>query len=219
MPQSFLRLMQPVSLRIGEGDGAGWYPSLVLDFEEGREILVGAPTLRGQEVRVEPGTEVDVQATHPDGLRVFAARVVRRESEPGPALRLTWPEGVRRVQRREAVRVDVAVPVEVRAARSGDPPRTLAGTTVDLSERGMRVALPEAVEPGTELEVRLHLPGGALPLECAGRALRGGEDRDAAAERRFWTAVELTSVPPTARRELTRFVFEVQREQLRRGVA
>ncbi len=210
--------MQPVSLRIGEGEGAGWYPSLVLDFEEGREIVVGAPTLRGSEVRVEPGTVVDVQTTHPDGLRVFVAQVLRRETEPGPALRLGWPQSVQRVQRREAVRVDVRVPVEVRAAVPDGPPRALAGTTVDLSEGGMRVALAEAVEPGTELEARLHLPGGP-PVECAGRAVRGGENEGAASDLRFWTAVEFTTVPSAARRDLTRFVFDVQREQLRGGVA
>lgn len=211
--------MQPVSLRIGEGEGAGWYPSLVLDFEEGREILVGAPTLRGSEVRVEPGTTVDVQTTHPDGLRVFVAQVVRREAEPGPALRLTWPQSVQRVQRRGAVRVEVLVRVEVRAAVPDAPPRELAGTTVDLSEGGMRAALPEPVEAGTELEARLHLPGGGPPVVCSGRAVRGGENVGAAPDRRFWTAVEFTTVPPVARRELTRFVFDVQREQLRRGVA
>lgn len=214
MEQRFLRPMQPVSLRIGEGEGAGWYPSRVLDFEEGRDVLVGAPVHRGREVRVEPGTAVDVQSTHPDGVRVFATAVVRREAEPGPALRLAWPASVQRVQRRGAVRVEVRVPVEVRAAAG-----TLAGTTTDLSESGMRVALPEPVEPGAELEARLHLAGDGPPLECAGRALRGGETEDAAPGLRFWTAVEFTAVPPAARRDLARFIFETQRERLRGGAA
>ena len=217
MPQRFVQRMQPVSLRIGEGEGAGWYPSLVLDFEEGREIRVGAPTLRGHEVRVEPGTAVDVQSTHPDGVHVFAATVLGGAVEPAPALRISWPESVQRVQRREAVRVEVRVPVEVRAAVPGAPARELAGATLDLSERGMRAVLPEPLEAGTELEARLHLPGGGEPLECAGRAVRCGESGDAAPEGRFWTAVEFTSAPAAARRELTRFVFGVQREQLRGG--
>ncbi|MEW5929675.1 MAG: PilZ domain-containing protein [Gemmatimonadota bacterium] len=219
MAQRFLAPMQPVSLRIGEGEGAGWYPSRVLDLEEGRDVLVGAPVHRGHEVRVEPGTAVDVQSTHPDGVRVFVSRVVRREEEPGPALRLAWPASVQRAQRRGAVRVEVRVPVELRAAAAGAPPRTLAGATTDLSEGGMRVALPEPVEPGAELEARLHLPGDAAPLECAGRALRGGETEDAAPGLRFWTAVEFTAVPHAARRELARFVFDAQRARLRGGAA
>lgn len=219
MEQRFLGPMQPVSLRIGEGEGAGWYPSQVLDFAEGRDILVGAPVHRGREVRVEPGTMVDVQSTHPDGVRVFVTAVVRREAEPGPALRLAWPASVQRVQRRGAVRVEVRVPVELRAAAAGALPRLLAGTTTDLSEGGMRVALPEPVEPGASLEARLHLPGDAAPLECAGRALRGGETEDAAPGQRFWTAVEFTGVRHAARGELARFVFEAQRERLRGGAA
>jgi c-di-GMP-binding flagellar brake protein YcgR len=218
MEQRFLRPMQPVSLRIGEGEGAGWYPSRVLALEDGRDILVGAPMHRGREVRVEPGTAVDVQSTQPDGARVFVSAVVRRESEPGPALRLAWPASVQRVQRRGAVRVEVAVRVELRWAAAPGA-RTLAGVTVDLSEGGMRVALPEPVEPGTGLEARLHLSGDGPPLECAGRALRGGETEDAAPGQRFWTAVEFTAVPPAARGELARFVFEAQRERLRGGAA
>lgn len=218
MQQSFLRHMQPVSLRVGEGEAAGWYPSLVLDFEEGKEILVGVPTLRGYEVRVPAGSTVDVQSTHTDGLRVFTATVVRRESAPSPALRLEWPKSVRRVQRREAVRVEVLLPVELRTAAPGEEPRTLAGTTTDVSEGGMRVILPEPVGPGTELEVRLTLTGGAA-AECTGRVLRSGENPNAAADKRYWIAVMFTGVSPAARRELARFVFDVQREQLRKGVA
>ncbi|HEX8273881.1 MAG TPA: PilZ domain-containing protein [Longimicrobiaceae bacterium] len=214
MEQRFLRPMQPVSLRIGEGEGAGWYPSRVLAFEDGRDILVGAPVHRGREVRVEPGTAVDVQSTHPDGVREFVTAVVRRESEPGPALRLAWPASVQRVQRRGAVRVEVAVRVELRWAAGA-----LSGATTDLSEGGMRVALPEPVEPGTGLEARLHLSGDGPPLECAGRALRGGETEGAAPGQRFWTAVEFTAVPPAARGELARFVFEAQGERLRGGAA
>lgn len=210
--------MQPVSLRIGEGEGAGWYPSLVLDFEEGVDLLVGVPTHRGYEVRVEPGTTVDVQTTHTDGLRVFVARVVRREAVPGPAIRLTWPESVQRVQRREAVRVEVLVRVEVSPALPDGGPRSLAGATTDLSEGGMRVVLPEALEPGTALEARLHLPG-ADPLECTGLAMRSGENGGAATDKRFWTAVAFTSLSPASRKELARFVFDVQREQRRNGVA
>lgn len=219
MPQRFINPMQPVSLRVGGGEGPGWYPSRVLDFEEGREIRVAVPVLRGDEVPVEPGTVLDVQSTHPDGVHVFAATVLRRVAEPGPALVITWPDSAQRVQRRDSVRVEAQVRVEVRTASPGGPARELDGTTLDLSEGGMRAAVPEPVEAGTELEARLHLPGGGPPVECAGRAVRGGESEDAAPGGRFWTAVEFTSVPPAARRELTRFVFGVQREQIRGGAA
>jgi c-di-GMP-binding flagellar brake protein YcgR len=216
--QPFLRHMQPVSLRVGEGEDTGWYPSLVLDFEEGGEILVGVPAHRGYEVRVERGTVVEVQTTQADGLRVFACAVLGRQVEPSPALRLGWPASVRRVQRRETVRVAVMVPVEVRFADADGEPRALPGSTMDLSEGGMRCALAEPVEPGTEMEVRVLLPGTA-PVECTGQVIRGGENEAAAAERRWWAAVAFTGASPAARRELTRFVFDTQREHLRKGVA
>lgn len=219
MPQRFVNPMQPVSLRVDGGESPGWYPSRVLDFEEGREIRVAAPMLRGDEVPVGPGTVLDVRSTHPEGVHVFEATVLRRAAEPDPALVISWPESAHRVQRRDSVRVETRVPVEVRTAPPGGPVRELAGTTLDLSEGGMRAAVPEPVEAGTELAARLHLSGDGPPVECAGRAVRGGETGDAAPEGRFWTAVEFTSVAPEARLELTRFVFGVQREQLRGGAA
>ncbi|HEX7239368.1 MAG TPA: PilZ domain-containing protein [Longimicrobiaceae bacterium] len=215
---SFLRHLQPVSLRVGEGEAARWYPSLVLDFEEGKEVVVGVPLEGGYETRVEPGSVVGVQTTHPDGIRVFAATVLRRDTAPSPALRLSWPADVQRVQRREAVRVEVMVRAEVRVLADEGAPRALDGSTADLSEGGARLLLGEPLAPGTALEIVLHLPS-AGAVECAGRVVRSGEADRAAPERRHWAAVEFTRLPAAARRELTRFVFDVQRERLRKGVA
>lgn len=209
--------MQPVSLRIGEGDEAGWHPSLVLDFREGEEITLGVPTHRGYEVRVEPGTTLDAQAVLPDGLRVFSATVLARVAEPVPALRVSWPQTVQRVQRRDAVRVEVMLPLEARVLDPEGEPRALAGSTIDVSEGGIRFSLPEALEPEREVELRIHLPAGAV--DCAGRVLRAGVSEGAAPERRNWAAVAFAELPPAARRALSRHISEVQRERLRRGAA
>ena len=209
--------MQPVSLRVGEGEDGGWHPSLVLDSVEGREITLGVPTHRGYEVRVEPGATLSVQAVLPDGLRVFSATVLERVAEPGPGLRVTWPRSVQRVQRRDTVRVETTLPVEARVLDPGGEPRALAGSTIDVSEGGMRFSLAEAVEPEREMALRLGLPGGAV--ECAGRALRAGVDEAAPPERRHWAAVVFTELPAAARRELSRHISGVQHDRLRGEVA
>jgi c-di-GMP-binding flagellar brake protein YcgR len=38
-------------------------------------------------------------------------------------------------------------------------------------------------------------------------------------ELRHWMALEFTNISEVVRREITRLVFDVQREQLRKGVA
>lgn len=216
--QSFLQAMQPLSLEIGTEREAVWYPSLVLDFQEGREVVVGVPTERGYEVRVEPGTVVRVQTAHPDGLRMFSCTVLRREAEPSPRLRLSWPSAVERVQRRDNVRVEVMVDVRLHLHLPEEDPRTLSGLTTDLSAGGMRILLGEVLPPGTELEIRLLVPGGD-ELECTGEVLRTGENPGGAPGRRTWAAVRFTGLSPVVERELTRFIFDIQRERLRRGVA
>src|SRR5688500_10179252 len=91
-----------------------WYPSLVLDYEEGKVLSIGAPLSQRQEVLIPPGTRIRLQLALPDGLRRFTAVVRQRHSPAGSpiSLELTWPEDYQRIQRRDNVRVDATLRVE-----------------------------------------------------------------------------------------------------------
>ena len=49
--------------------------------------------------------------------------------------------------------------------------------------------------------------------------LRRGELTQALTDLRHWMALEFTNITPEVRREITRLVFDLQREQIRKGVA
>jgi c-di-GMP-binding flagellar brake protein YcgR len=216
-PTSFLRHLQPLSLEVATEDSVARYASLVLDFSEGEEIVVGVPMVQGREVRLDPGTELTAIATQADGLRVFNVSVVRRRDLPSPCLYLSWPGAVKRVQRRENARVEVLLPVSVQLhADEAQLPRVLHGSTRDISAGGVQVALSEAPSLSTPIEVRLHLDDDN-GITCHGRVVRIEPNPRATTERRFWVAVEFTTLPVDVRRYLTRFVFDTQREQLRRS--
>lgn len=215
----FLRHLQPLTLEFSLAGGvAGPYQSLVLDFDPGRELVIDVPVEQGQEVMVPEGAQVQLTATHPEGLQLFRCTVRRRRELPSPCLFLSWPVDVRRVQRRRHVRVAVMLPTPVRLGDEGAAAeRELPGLTADLSAGGVRVLTPEPLSVGERVEVQLRLHD-AAPFRCVGRVVRTGEHARGTESRRFWAGVEFHDLPAETVTALTRFVLDVQREQVRRGL-
>lgn len=214
--------MQPILLEVPEGENCGTYPSLVLDFVEGESLLVGVPLERGREVRIGPETVVNVQIPRPDGVYVMPSLVVARDTQ-GPALMLRWPAREDRVQRRNHVRVGVMIPVEVwvrtaEGGRAGQEERRISGASVNLSAGGLLLAVAEPLDPEAQVRLRLLMPDG-IDTSVEARVLRTGEKEDAHLAHRFWAALEFVGVLESARKEITQFVFDVQRDQIRKGVA
>jgi c-di-GMP-binding flagellar brake protein YcgR len=209
------QLLQPLSLEVRYENRVAYYPSLVMDFTEGSELVVGAPSEGGYEVRIPPGTRISVQLPQADGIRSFDAEVRRRAERPSPSLHLTWPEKIERIQRRNYVRVDVMVRVVV--TPEDRPNRPLSGSTTNLSAGGARIVLPELLTAGTVLTVHLHLPDAGV-RECTARVIRSGETEGARAALAYWSAVEFVKITENVRKDITKYVFDIQREQLRRGL-
>jgi c-di-GMP-binding flagellar brake protein YcgR len=214
---NLLRHLQPLTLEVVADDSASRYSSLVLDYTEGQEIIVGVPMVQGREIRLDAGTELTIFTSQADGLRIFSCTVLRRRELPSPCLYLSWPDSIRRVQRRENVRVEVLLPVTVQVQDDEQLPQVLHGSTRDLSAGGVQIGLSEAPQLSTPVEVRLHIEDDNAVV-CEGRVVRVEANPRSTSERRYWVAIEFTALPENVRRPLTRFVFDVQREQMRRGL-
>lgn len=207
--------MQAVSIQLPSGEG-GWHATTLLDYTEDRELVVGRPGDLDPEAPVEPGTPVTVELPLQDGLRRFTVQV-RGVLEAPPSLRLSWPEDGERIQRRDNVRVPVQLRTEVRVVQpGGGVGPVLVGQTSDLSVGGVRVDLVDPLEPDSEIELTLHVPS-VGKQECRARVLRTGELARPAGRNRHWVAVSFTFVAPAVQREITKLVFDIQRDLLRRG--
>lgn len=196
-----------------------WYPSMVLDYIDGKSLTIGTPLSRRQEVLIPPGTRVRLQLALPDGLRRFTAVVRERLTAESPSLELTWPEDFQRIQRRDNVRVDATLRVQVNRIRDDDsrgPP--MFGVTSDISAGGTRIRLAEPLEVLSNVEIVFNFPGD-VEHRCDARVLRRGELTHAVTDMRHWMALEFTNINEVVRREITRLVFDLQREQIRKGVA
>lgn len=196
------------------------FASRIIYVSEGAELWIGAPTLREDEdaeVLIDPGTEVILEILRPDGIRRFPAFIRKRIPGTPSTLVVDWPRDVERIQRRNDVRVEVALPVELETVGRfpGLPPR-IATTTVDLSAGGIRVITPESLPSDVQVRVRLKLPD-RDPLLAHGTVLRGRAIDESATEKRYWAAIRFTAIDERDRQEIARAVFNIQRDALRKG--
>ena len=121
---------------------------LVLDLEDGDHAALA-----------EIGELVSIGCADPDGWVTGEVRVVAQRGRHG--LVTTAPE-LHIAQRRASHRIMLALPVDVTEA-DDDPPRWVAGETVDVSADGFSAQVPPVgIVTGDRLAVRLALPGGHL---------------------------------------------------------
>ncbi|CAN5745798.1 hypothetical protein BH23GEM3_BH23GEM3_05010 [soil metagenome] len=212
--------MQMISFEADiEGHHGYMYPSMILGFTENQDITVGVPTLDGTEIPVPTGSRCTFQTTQTDGIRTFATRVLHRVDGAFPALVLAWPEGVVRMNRRDSVRIPARVLVDITFCRTLDEtPVVLRGWSTDLSEGGMKLLAAESIPNGTYLSVRLHLPNTEDIHVCGGRVVRTGSSRMPGTGERQWVGVEFSNVSSSIQRNLRLYLWDVQRECLRKGI-
>ncbi len=211
-----LRFNQPLSIQLPGGDGV-WHASVVLNHIEDRELVIAMPASLQDQEPPAATSELAVEIALPDGLRRFSVRVMRVIETP-PSLALSWPEEGERIQRREAVRVPIEMPAEVRpvlrGGALGDP---VKGNTSDISAGGMRLNLPRLLEAESLVRVTVQAPE-IGKLECTARVLRGGELKEARPPNLYWVAVIFSNLPGDVLRDINRLVVDVQRSQMRRSV-
>jgi c-di-GMP-binding flagellar brake protein YcgR len=217
-----LRHLMPAALVLNRDGARASYPTLVLDYEAAREIAVSVPSEDDAEVHLARGDELGVEVAFGDALHRFRTTVLRRRDVPAPCLFLAWPEGVERVQRRAHPRIAVELPARIRFGAAGSraaEPSELAGTTLDLSIGGARVALPTRLGAGTTVALRVEVPDDEVgTIDCAARVAHAGELLAPRAGHRYQAGLEFLDLPPEPRRALERYLIDVRREQLHSGI-
>ena len=208
---------QIISLQVPEIEAGKWHRTKVISVVAERELEVSVPVENGVEQVVPPEYKVLLEAVLPDGLRRMTAYVLGRRDGPRPGLVLDWPEVDERIQRRDNVRVSVMFPVYVRPYdHKGILGTRINATVVDLSAGGVRIVLPEPLWEGLHVELALQIPEVGERM-CAGKVIRATENPQAGLAALYAAGVQFTEISEIVRREITRFVFNTQREHFRKG--
>jgi hypothetical protein len=165
----------------------------------GDTIVVAPPSENGVVVALPVGEPVAIEWTTERGLFRGDGVVTYIAANDRPALTIRFDD-TRIAQRREHVRVDMIVEVEVKQT-AGVPIRC---TTLDLSGGGMRAKIPLDLVSGEPLDGSIFLPE-EQPIEFEGEVIRGSELNG--------FAVRFTHVEPKDRERLIRYVFAAHRRE------
>ena len=104
---------------------------------------------------------------------------------------MTSSDEIRRVCRRYTL-APMYTAVTARRGRASDIPG-LCGHIYDISERGIRIELDEALDPGESVVLELDLPGAALNVQASASVVWVHDANDDPGPRRM--ALEFTAFP------------------------
>jgi PilZ domain len=183
-------------------DSVGDLPAVVESEDEGTIVVSLA-------VRRPPGFERALG--RPVGLQCVSARGIQRvtgaakwDAARPDELRIARDTS-KVIQRRDAVRVDAAVPALL-IVEQGDAVRATT-TTVNVSTTGLLVRDPLELAPGTPVRLELELEAGGPPLALDGQIVR---EAGPGAK-----GVHFDAVDNRGQQRLARFIFDRQRAALR----
>jgi c-di-GMP-binding flagellar brake protein YcgR len=189
--------------RVGIVLADGRMLSTRVEGAEGSDLLIAPPSDQGVTYLVTTGEEVSIEWTTERGLFKATGTMAGRVDAPGvPLVRVAVDESSV-IQRREYVRVECTVNVDLRA--HGE--KYLAHT-LDLSGAGARISTSEALalefEPGDRATLVVYLPDGE-PIETMGEVVR--LDGNGVYAFRF------VGLDPKVQERVIRWVFEAHKRE------
>jgi len=202
----------PVTVLLPEHEGFFSSVLLALDREAGVLTADELFPARGH-AAIMPGVELRV-LSRLDGIELrFRAKVVAiSPAQPSATYRLSIPAGLDYQQRRNAFRVPVspvlAIPVQL---GSGDT--SAAGTLVDISHAGLRVALrgQRELPPDEPLDCRIDLPPGVVSAQV--EPCHSEPDRRGLGV--VYLGLRFIALSRDQQRLISRFTAHIQRDRLR----
>jgi PilZ domain len=185
--------------------GSPRIPARVL--ERSADSVVVAVTVPISPLSPAQLAELELEYNSSRGRMRLEGRFELADPSDPEVVRLVETRKVELVQVRNHVRVDVSRPVVLWASAVGGRIETF---TVDLSGGGFQLAGPDTLPVGEELRFRLSLGPDEEPVSGAGKVVRITPQG-----RR---GVHFESISDLDRRRIVRFLFEVQRDERKRGL-
>jgi len=180
-------------------------------------ILLSAPTYRGEIVPLRTGMRINVSYVLNNCAYSFNTVIVARKKEKLPVIVINKPHTIVRVQRRHWVRVAATLDVEYNliSADSETNP-TYAGTTIDISGGGIRFMTRGVLEAGQIINLKIYLPDKS-PIATKARIIRILEKAKDEGDPSK-AVLEYVDINENDREKIIKYVFEKQRELIKKGL-
>lgn len=216
-----LQVHELLQVRIEEEDSSPVSLSRVEGLSEG-DLLVSWPTYRGVRIPLSEDQILYVSFSQGETLQEFRAVVLKKQSLQAGSVVLRPLAPPQPVQRRENVRAEVFVDVELAARviplssfkESRQSEYHIQARTTSLSGGGFTVRHDYPIPVGTLFDVSMKLKPGSPMLVMSARIVRCALTCSAENETVFELALEFTKIPESSRARIVRHVFRMQREGL-----
>lgn len=233
-----LRLWEKIEIVVGEGDTKGVYLTRIEDFTDDA-IIVCNPEFQQGRTLLRNNCEVVVLVIKEDAVYQFYSQIMKVEKDGQQAHALSLPTEIRRIQRRQFVRIEMFSNIRYANLGSRDFGRKLVwhqSACENISGGGMLICSDDNVEPPdillikTDLFAKLHLP---QPIAAICRRTLHKENRQYAGIEfiradsltHYLYGSELSNLPPSvvefdhaAQNRLVTFVFQQQIDLRKKGL-
>src|SRR5690554_5799614 len=207
----------PVILEIETKDGVKKFRSRILKIYISG-FVIAEPLYMGRPLDLAAGQRVEGHIMKKDAVYGFSSLIRYGETESGRrSLILAWPEEWRRIQRRQDVRLEIRIPVEVWAEEKGDEKtymRLIEGTTRDLSAGGVKIETKEKINAE---QVLLNLFFQDEKITLPAKVLRMGtyvaiDSKTKKTRMHYWTSMKFLAIQEEKKQQILRFIFQKQQE-------
>lgn len=212
-----LQINDLIQVRILDGEVRDPYPSRVEDLT-GDEMVIAWPTEKGMPLPVVAGQVVSVSFVHDGRYYGFDGTVRETTREPLPVLVLHVPVQPSRIERRDNVRVNVPVPVELTERvvslseyRSQGEQNVIRTVTVNISGGGFAIHHGTFIPVGTVFDAKLFLPDREDPVSIVAKVVRYSDTPEGD---QCQIGFAYSQVSEKVRSRIVRFVFAAQISEL-----
>ncbi len=210
------RINQLVEISVDE-EGSD-YKNLASRIEEvtAEHLHIAVPMKRGELLPLRVRQHLNISIFFKGKSFMFKTIIVARHLDPFPVLVVVKPDKFIEIQRRQWVRVPTKLAMRYRAINSAKNVEPYVGETIDISGGGLLFATLDPVEEGQMVELEIALPG-PTPLFCKAKLLRILEKpkKEGASSK---IILEFTEISEGQRDRIISYIFEKQREWIRKGL-
>lgn len=177
-----------------------------------RHLLIAMPVAKGVPVLLPPGTAFHGRVVESGTVWLFASTFLDKRPSPVPVWVIAPPRDFRKIQLRAFVRLETALPVEVKIFGADLPPVT--ATTKDIGGGGLQIATKLALEPGVRLQIIIDLPGVGR-MSTLGDVVRADFDE----RLNISTAgIKFVEISERERDKIIKYIFKKQLERRQKGL-
>ncbi|ABI68190.1 flagellar brake protein [Syntrophomonas wolfei] len=217
MRADIIKVNHLLEIEMENNIGKEYLPSRLEEISD-EHWHISMPMRKGMYITMRVGQKIRIVLRYRNTMFAATTVIAARRRGHIPVLIVSKPKDLIAInQKRTYVRISVAIPVAFRLLLAdGEKGELLQGVTGDISAGGMLLLSPQDMEKDQKIEVEIKLPD-SDSIFCQAHVVRVlGKASEEGSNNKY--AIEYDDINEGQRDRIFRFIFDKQREWLRKGV-